>query len=78
MLNERFSLFALIVIMCLIVLVVKKNLHASARDLRETGLIPGSGSSPGRVNGKPLQKSCLENPMDRGIWWATVQRVTKS
>ena len=62
--------------MCLIALVVKKNLPANARDLRDTGLIPGSGSSPGGGNGTPLQKSCLENPMDRGTWWATVHRVT--
>ena len=38
----------------------------------ELGLIPGSGRSPGEGKGKPLQCSCLENPMDRGAWWATV------
>ena len=37
-----------------------------------------SGRSPGRGHGNPLQYSCLENPMDRGAWWATVHRVTKS
>ena len=42
------------------------------------GLIPGSGRSPGGGHGNPLQYSCLENPMDRGAWWATVQRVAKS
>ena len=42
------------------------------------GLIPGSGRSPGEGNGNPLQYSCLENPMDRGAWWATVHGVTKS
>ena len=41
------------------------------------GLIPGSGRSPGEGNGNPLQYSCLENPMDRGDWWATVHVVTK-
>ena len=41
------------------------------------GLIPGSGRSPGEGNGNPLQYSCLENPMDRGAWWATVHRVAK-
>ena len=41
-------------------------------------LIPGSGSSPGEGNGNPLQYSCLESPMDRGAWRATVHRVTKS
>ena len=39
--------------------------------------IPGSGRSPGGGNGNPLQCSCLENPMDRGAWWATVHGVTK-
>ena len=43
----------------------------------ETGSIPGLGRSPGG-NGNPLQYSCLENPMDRGAWWATVHGVTKS
>ena len=38
-------------------------------------LITGSGRSPGEGNGTPLQYSCLENPMDRGVWWATVHRV---
>ena len=42
------------------------------------GLIPELGRSPGEGNGNPLQYSCLENPMDGGAWWATVQRVTKS
>ena len=42
------------------------------------GLIPGSGRSPGGGNGNPLQYSCLENPMDRGAWWATIHGVAKS
>ena len=50
----------------------------SACNAREPGLIPGSGSSPGEGNGYTLQYSCLENPMDRGVWWATVHGVTKS
>ena len=41
-------------------------------------LIPGLGRSPGEGNGNPLQYSCLENPMDRGAWWATVRGVAKS
>ena len=57
---------------------VVKNLLANAGDLRESGLIPGSGSSPGGGQGNPLQYSCLENHMDRGTWWATVHGVTKS
>jgi len=40
--------------------------------------IPGSGRSPGEGTGNPLQYSCLENPMDGGAWWATVNRVAKS
>ena len=46
-------------------------------DLRDAGCIPGSGRSPGRGHGRPLQCSCLENPMDRGAWRATVHRVVK-
>ena len=44
----------------------------------EVGSIPGSLRSPGEGNGNLLQYSCLENPMDRGAWWATVQRFAKS
>ena len=54
------------------------EVKASASNVRNPGLIPGSGRSPGEGNGNPLQYSCLENPMDRGAWWATVQRVAKS
>jgi len=54
--------------------VVKKPL-ANAGD---AGLIPGSGRSPEEGNGNPLQYSYLENPMDRGVWQATVHRVTKN
>ena len=43
----------------------------------DQGLIPGSGRSPGEGNGNPFQYSCLENPMDRGAWWATVHGVAK-
>ena len=52
--------------------VVKK----SACSAGDAGSIPGSGRSPGEGNGNPLQYSCLENPMDRGAWWATVHGVT--
>ena len=45
---------------------------------RTPGFIPGLGRSPGEGNGNALQYSCLENPMDRGAWQATVHRVTKS
>ena len=57
---------------------VVKNLPANARDTRDMGSIPWSERSPGVGNGNPLQYSCLENPMDRGAWWATVHGVTKS
>ena len=50
----------------------------SACNAGDLGLIPGMGRSLGEGNGKPLQYCCLENPMDRGAWWATVHRVTKS
>ena len=49
----------------------------SAYNAGDLGSIPGSGRSPGEGNGYPLQYSCLENPMDRGAWWAIVHGVTK-
>ena len=55
-----------------------KNLPAKAEGARDMGLIPGSERSPGGGNGNPLKYSCLENPMDRGAWQATVHRVTES
>ena len=57
---------------------VVKNPPASAGDARDMDLIPGSGRSPGGGHGNPLQYSCLENPMDRGAWQATVHGVAKS
>ena len=58
-------------------LVLKKP-PAKAGDKRDVGLIPGSGRSPGGGHGNPLQYLCLENPMDRGAWHATVHAVAKS
>ena len=55
-----------------------KNSPANAGDVRDTGSIPGLGRSPGGGHGSPLQYSCLENPMDRGAWWATVHRIAMS
>ena len=49
-----------------------KNLPDNAGKLTDTGSIPGLGRSSGGGNGNPLQYSCLENPIDRGAWWATV------
>ena len=54
---------------------VVKNLPASVGD---AGLIPKSGRFPGEGNGDPLQYPCLENPVDRGAWWVTIYRVSKS
>ena len=54
------------------VALVVKNLLANAGDKRDMGLIPGSGRFPGEGQGNPLQYSCLDNPMDRGAWWAAV------
>ena len=48
-----------------------KNLPGNAGDIRDTGSIPGWGRSPGGGHGNPLQYSCLENSMDRGVWWTT-------
>ena len=55
-----------------------KNLPVSAGAMGDEGSIPGSGRSPGAGNGKPLQYSCLESPMDREAWWATVHRIKES
>ena len=55
-----------------------KNLSDNAEDTRDVGLTPGSGRSPRGGNGNPLRSSCLENSLDRGAWWATLQEVTKS
>ena len=55
-----------------------KESACNAGDTGDVGSIPGSGRSPKEGNGNLLQYSRLENPMDRGAWWATVQRVAKS
>ena len=55
-----------------------KNLPANTGDARDMDSIPGSGRSPGGGNDNPLQYSCLENPMDRGPWQATVHGTAKS
>ena len=57
---------------------VVKNLPANAGDVRDAGLIPGLGRSPGGGHGNLVQYSCLENLTDRGAWWVTVHRVTES
>ena len=60
------------------VVLVVKNLHANAEDIRDMGLISGLGGYPGGGHGNPVQYSCLESPMDRGAWRATIYRITKS
>ena len=57
---------------------VVKNLPANAGDRRDAGLIPGSERSPIGGHGSPLQYSCLENPMDRGVWQALVHKIAES
>ena len=55
-----------------------KNMPDNAGDIRDLGSIPGSEKSPGGGHSNPVQYSCLENPMDRGAWRATVHEVAKS
>ena len=57
---------------------VLNNLASHAGDVRDLGLISGLGRYPGGGHGNPLQYSCLENPIDRGAWQATVPRVAQS
>ena len=57
---------------------VVNSLPANAGDIKDIALIPGSGRSPGEENDNPLQNSCLENSMDRGVSQATVHGVTRS
>ena len=59
------------------VVLVLKNLPANAEELRDPGLIPGLGRPAGGGHGHPPHSSCLENPMDRGAWWAAVHGVTR-
>ena len=60
------------------VVLVVKNPPANAGDIRDIGLIPELGRSPGGGHGNPLQYSCLEYPLDRGAWRATIHAVAKS
>ena len=57
---------------------VVKNLSANAGDIKDEGLIPGLGGSPGGGHSNSLQYSCLENSMDTGAWWTIVFGITKS
>ena len=57
---------------------VVRNPPSNARDRRDVGSILGSGKCPGLGNGNPLPSSGLENPLDRGVWWAAIHGVAKS
>ena len=57
---------------------VVKNPPANAGDIGDSGSIPGMGRSPGGGHGNPLLYPCLQNPMDRGAWWAAVHGVAES
>ena len=57
---------------------VVKNPSANAGEIRDVGLVPVSERSPGGGHGNPLQYSCLENPTDRGPWWAIVHGVPQN
>ena len=71
--NRRMERYTMLLIikerMASQVALVVKDPPANEGDLRDPGSIPGSGSSLGGGNGKPLQDSCLENPVDREVWW---------
>ena len=56
----------------------KESACNAGDNVRDVSMIPGSGRSPEGGHGNPLQYPCLENPMDRGAWWATVHGVAKS
>ena len=58
-------------------MLVEKNPPPSAGDVRKAGSIPGLGRSPGGGHSNLLQYSCLENPMDRGAWWASIHGVAE-
>ena len=60
------------------VVLVVKNLPANAGVIRDAGSISGLRRCPGGGHGNPIQSSCLENPMNRGAWWASVHRIVQS
>ena len=67
---EKINYIFLYTLMC--------SFPGGAGDIRDPGSIPVSGRSPGGRHANPFQYSCLENPMDRGVWWATVHRFVNS
>ena len=77
MIISKFLLTVGLHLTCLLSLICSSVGKESACNAGELGLIPGLGRFPGERNGNPLQYSCLENPMDRGAWQATVHGVTR-
>ena len=78
MLSAVYEPFLSCQIYCLMGFPGSSDGKASAYNAENLGSVPGSGRSSVEGNGNPLQYSCLENPMDRGAWWATVHGVAKS
>ena len=78
MLYSRFLLVISFIYGVSPVALVVKNLLADETDIRDLSSIPGLGGSHGEGHANPFQHSWLENPMDRGSWWATVHRVAES
>ena len=76
--NSSFLLVSALLRLILLGFPGGSEVKASACNVGDLGLSPGSGRSPGEGNGNPLQYSCMENPMDRGAWQATVHGVAKS
>ena len=79
--TERLHLLMVVLILVFFVtsiLVSGSDGKASAYNVGDPASVPGLGRSPGEGNGNPLQYPCLENPTDRGAWYATVHGVTKS
>ena len=71
------SQFQLHIYTIFLVVLIVNNPRANA-GVRDAGSIPGSGRSPGGVHDNPVQYPCLENPMDRGVWWATFHSVAEN
>ena len=75
--NQRIRVIEPCITRAFQVVPVIKNPPDNARDIKDVGLIPGSGRSPGEGHGNPFQYSCLENPMDRGAWQAIAHGVAE-
>ena len=76
--SSSYMLYFWVILIYLLGFPSASEVKASACNVGDLGLIPGSGRSPGEGNGNPLEYSCLGNSMDGGTWWPTVHRVAKS